>query len=486
MAKCSSPRFNRVRGARSALPMWSIQARILAVAILLSWSGAARAQETPAQPMPKVLRYEEDYSYLADETRRADFWDPIKFIPLTSSKKTYLSLGGELRERFESTENPAFGLAGIDHDDVLMHRLLLSADLHIGKEFRTFIQLGNHEQIGRDPALPTDENDLDLQQGFVEGALDLNDEQHAGLRVGRQEMLFGSGRLITVREGPNIRRSFDGARAIYRSDAINLDGFLVQTVDLERGIFDDEPDHDETLWGFYGVLPLTSQGSGPHLDLYYLGTERKPAIYAAGTENEQRHTVGGRLWGIEGNVDYNVEAIYQFGEFGDADISAWGVSSDIGVAFPDLPLSPRIGLKTDAESGDDDLDDGHLKTFNPLFPNNAYFSEAALGAPMNDLDVHPNITLYLADSLSLQLGVDFLWREETEDAVYTAGLTPVPGTAGGSDAYVGNLITAHMQWRPDRHLEFIADYTHFNAGETIEQAGGEDVDFFMLSGAYRF
>jgi hypothetical protein len=43
-----------------------------------------------------------------------------------------------------------------------------------------------------------------------------------------------------------------------------------------------------------------------------------------------------------------------------------------------------------------------------------------------------------------------------------------------------------MEWRPDRHLEFIADYTRFNAGKTIERAGGGDVDFFMLSAAYRF
>ena len=70
--------------------------------------------------------------------------------------------------------------------------------------------------------------------------------------------------------------------------------------------------------------------------------------------------------------------------------------------------------------------------------------------------------------------------------MYTASLTPIPGTAGGDDPYIGNLITIHGEWRPDRHLEFNADYTHFNAGGTVEQAGGSDVDFFMLSAAYRF
>ena len=31
------------------------------------------------------------------------------------------------------------------------------------------------------------------------------------LRIGRQEMSYGSSRLVSVREGPNVRRSFDGA-----------------------------------------------------------------------------------------------------------------------------------------------------------------------------------------------------------------------------------------------------------------------------------
>jgi hypothetical protein len=33
-------------------------------------------------PAYKLLRYEEDYSYLKDPSRRTDFWDPIKYIPL--------------------------------------------------------------------------------------------------------------------------------------------------------------------------------------------------------------------------------------------------------------------------------------------------------------------------------------------------------------------------------------------------------------------
>ena len=36
----------------------------------------------------------------------------------------------------------------------------------------------------------------------------------SNFRVGRQELEYGSGRLIDVREGPNVRLSFDGFKVL--------------------------------------------------------------------------------------------------------------------------------------------------------------------------------------------------------------------------------------------------------------------------------
>src|SRR5207237_5136336 len=41
-----------------------------------------KSKDGAAPPGYKLLRYEEDYSYLKDPSRRTDFWDPIKYIPL--------------------------------------------------------------------------------------------------------------------------------------------------------------------------------------------------------------------------------------------------------------------------------------------------------------------------------------------------------------------------------------------------------------------
>jgi len=210
-------------------------ALVLLGTILLPAVAAAQS-EAPAY---KPLRYDEDYSYLSDPQKRTDFWDPIKYIPLGNNPNTYLSFGGELRERAEYYSAPAFGLGGGGNDGYLFHRLLLSADLHATEYFRIFVQLGDELEVGKDkPLSPTDVDRLDLQQGFADVRLPITSDFEPTLRAGRQEMSFGSQRLVSVREPPNVRRSFDGFRFFDTIGAARIDAFVTRPVELERGVFD--------------------------------------------------------------------------------------------------------------------------------------------------------------------------------------------------------------------------------------------------------
>ncbi|MCR2572501.1 alginate export family protein, partial [Salmonella enterica] len=82
------------------------------------------------------------------------------------------------------------------------------------------------------------------------------------------------------------------------------------------------------------------------------------------------------------------------------DIRAWTLATDTGLRWTELPLQPRLGLKADIASGDGNLHDGRLGTFNALFPKSAYFSEASLLAPANLMDVQPTLTLRLHDAVT--------------------------------------------------------------------------------------
>ena len=54
-------------------------------------------------------------------------------------------------------------------------------------------------------------------------------------------MAYGSGRLIDVREGANLRRSFDAARMLLKAGDWQVDGFWSKPVRNRPGVFDDDP-----------------------------------------------------------------------------------------------------------------------------------------------------------------------------------------------------------------------------------------------------
>src|SRR6185369_1906959 len=151
---------------------------------------------------------------------RTDPFDPIKYIPLDSDDpKTYLSLGGELRERFEHFTNPGFGVPPNPHEDnYLLQRIAIHADLHLTEHFRVFVKGISGLQLGSTQETPPVNQDaVDLQQAFADVRID----DHAApgpayivLRGGRFQMTFGSGRLVATRQGPNIPVKFDGGQLI--------------------------------------------------------------------------------------------------------------------------------------------------------------------------------------------------------------------------------------------------------------------------------
>lgn len=401
----------------------------------------------------------------------------LKDIPLSPDGSVSLSLGGQLRIRPEFSRQPVFGLSAPAHNNGLLIRSFLSADLKLGPYLRTFVEFVSGQLPIWSVSPPGTQLDrLDLLQGYGE----LNLPVAAGslmLRGGRQEMSFGSSRLVSVREGTNVRRAFDGVRAAWiAAPDQRVDAFIVRPVIPLSGLFDDKSDPAQGFWGVYWTSPVPGL---PALkaDLYYLGLERENARFAQGTADERRHTVGSRLFGKATGFDWNVEGAFQFGSFGQADIRAWTVSANLGYSFPDLPFSPRIGLNADAISGDGNLRDGRLGTFNPLFPKLPYFSEANLVGPANLLDIQPNVTLTLLPKVTLTVGWNPLWKQEEADAFYGPAVTPVARTAGGAGRYMGQQISTTLEWSPTDHVTLGGTYVGYTPGERIRQAGGVSGSF---------
>ena len=284
-----------------------------ALVLLVVITGANRilGQEKPAslpRPLYPLPRYEEDWSFLSDPAKRDDFWDRIKFIPLNEDRNIFLSLGGEIRETYERFHNTNFGLSPDDQDGYLLQRYLFHVDFHAGERFRFFGELNSSLEDGRTGGpRPLDEDKFDVHQGFVDFVvLKPRENSSLTLRVGRQEMAFGSGRMIDLREGPNVPLSFDGFRLSWKSPEWQVDGFATRPVQNKPGVFDDPPQHDFAFWGLYATHPL-HQTQRKAFDFYYLGLDLKHAVFNQGAGHEKRHTLGARVWGERGQWVDSVE-----------------------------------------------------------------------------------------------------------------------------------------------------------------------------------
>jgi hypothetical protein len=464
--------------------------RLAPLAALLAGPLPGRAQEhLLAPPGYKMERAQENYRYLASDTStvRPDLFDPVKFIPLSASKRSFLSVGGEIRLQYQRINNNDWGAGEEDPSGYLLERYMLHVDAQFGPHVRLFGQLKSGLAHFKSYAPEvTEEDQFDLHQAFVDlstgpGARSLT------LRLGRQEMAYGSSRLISWREAPNVRQTFDGGRFMWHLPSLQVDGFVTRPATTKPGIFDDNANPNVWFWGLYGVKNLKPLHGG--IDLYYLGFDNKLARYQQGTAAERRHSVGTRLWGAPGNWRYNAEAVYQFGSFGPGSIRAWTASGEFGYLFKELPLRPLLQLRTEYISGDQNRENPNLQTFNPLFPKGAYFGQAALIGPANLYDLHPVLTLYpaRADNLALSFDWDFFWRARATDGLYSVPyVLNRPGNASQA-TYVGDQLTLEMDWQVQRHWELELFLTYFRAGAFLKESGpGLDQTYVLPRVTFRF
>src|SRR5215470_3649352 len=163
----------------------------------------------PSRTSYATLRYEEDYSFLRDPSCRTDPWDGFKYVPLDLDGDVYLSTGGDARVKYEYLRNFRWGQPPEDHDGYVLQRLLVHGDLHVARYARAFVQLESSLEEGRKGGpRPVDEDKLDVNQAFLDAVAPLDGGRSLTLRVGRQELAYGSQRLVSVREVANVRRTF--------------------------------------------------------------------------------------------------------------------------------------------------------------------------------------------------------------------------------------------------------------------------------------
>ncbi|MEL6974598.1 MAG: alginate export family protein [Bacteroidota bacterium] len=444
-----------------------------------------QAQEEPETKEPPAFMNDsadEDYQYLRDEETAEEyekmFAQSLKFIGLNADKTAYLSLGGSYRPRFESTTNENYTT---EDDSYYSHRLSFHTNLILGKHLRVFGELYHgFTSGGIDRSLEDDE--LALHQAFVEFSIPSKQNEFV-FTLGRKQLTYGAGRLLDRRDGPNIRRSLDLVKADYLFNQNSVEVLFGREVDPQFEVFDNDftlfngNSGNPSFWGVYADFEV-----GKILgktELYYLGFHSDFSAFSDLSGEETRHSIGIRRYGTIGKrMVFNTELVYQFGDLGDASISAFNFEFDYKYILINTGWTPTFGLKFDYSSGDKDRGDNKLQTYNPVFVNPALYSLAAVNTPVNLNGLHPNFKIYPFKNFSIYMDYAFFFRSSKDDGLYTPPRFQIREATEGSSAYLGSAIGVKILYEISRNIEFEWRSTYFIPGDFVKESGESESIFY--------
>ena len=394
------------------------------------------------------------------------------------------STGGDLRTRYDRLVSQQ--LTGRDNS-LQLFRARAFADIWYEDLFRVYGEFLYGDSIWQGlPPLVRDVNRGELQQLFADiKVLELGaKDDPVYVRLGRQELLYGSQRLISTNEWGDARTKFQGAKGFYRSDKLDVDLFVVQPVPVFPGRF-DSVDNNQV---FTGLWTTYKPKKGTFVDAYYLNLDNTNPNVARGRFRSGAYnvnTVGGRYYDrFPGGFLTDLEGAVQFGGWADQAILAQFASVNLGYYFPDVWATPTVWASYDTASGDPDPSQtGQRRTFNQLFQfGHYYFGFADVVGRQNIRDW--NLQAYAYPAKWLTTGAQFhVFRlDSNKDALYNFAGTPIrrdPSGRAGDD--IGNeidfLANVHLTDRQDIFLS----YSHLFPGGFIRNTGsGRGVDAFYL------
>jgi hypothetical protein len=457
----------------------------VAVAAALGlWSQTSHSQQQPepSDPYPLVAagwgpeaggglyysRWVEDWTAL----RAAGTAPDLKALPLPGG--ITLTLSTETRIRHDAFDNGRL-LPGDDYQQSLF-RNMLGADLRLTSGLRVYAELGSGYVNGRSGTASANlHNKRSLQQLFAEARITAGSTM-MGAMVGRQEFADGPRQLVSLGDGPNLHRTWNGMRLYLHQQRFRVGAFDLRATRLERGGFDEKVDHDQRLQGLNASF-VVSRGRDErnvYLEPFWIHSESPAAdSTAAAPGTDERHTLGARIWGQYGELKFDLTVARQSGERLDRDIDAWGIFAVQSLSLGDSGWKPRLTSHVDVASGGTPAS-RRSGGFNPLYSSSNYLGEGRFLSLSNLLLVAPGVAVSPSPATTLSVEYGFARRLSERDAAYAGGMRAYAGTEDVQGHEIGGLTrfagTWTGVWLDSTHVTLTAGYEYLAAGAVLDRA----------------
>ncbi len=440
----------------------------------------------PPQSLMAGSFFDADFRYLdKEDNQQHDLFDPLK--RMHGGDNWLLTFGGE--ERLRTMNEVDSRLSGKNNRYELL-RTRVFGDLWYRDAFRLYVEYLDAQSFGEDlPPLPIDVNRSDFLNLFIDLKLAELRAKPVYARVGRQELLYGSERLISPLEWANTRRTFQGVKLFRPGEKWDLDAFWVRPVPPDPS----NPDWTDNDQNFSGIWATYRPRKGTTFDLYYLDLDqaRPVATGSAGVKGGYNvSTVGSRYAGDYHQLLWDFEGMVQFGDWANQDIFAGSCATGLGWNFAKLPLNPQFWVDYEFASGDHNPGVGGTHgTFNQLSPfGHYYFGYLDLVGRQNISDLNLQLVLYPAKWIQSGAQYHHFRLDSARDALYNAAGVPLridPTGQAGTD--VGNEMDFWVNFHLSMHQDILVGYSKLFAGDFIQRTGSPlSPELFYLQYSFRW
>ncbi len=393
-----------------------------------------------------------------------------------------LSTGGQTWLKYHHEQNSRLTEAVNDYTQL---NFRVYTDLWYSDKLRVYGEY-NWADIAGEELLPTppDVDRGDIQNLFVDLKLFEWADKPVYIRGGRQELLYGSQRLISPLPWANKRNSFDGLKLFRQGEKWDYDLFWAQFVPPNANDF-DTPDNNQNLVGSW----LTYRPEkGTAVDMYYLLFDNDNNSVQQGIVRtpSETHTMGSRWSGDKDGRLWDFEGAIQFGEQANNDLFAGMATGGLGRHWKDARWNPTAWLYYDYASGDSDPTAGTVNTFNQLFPFGHYYHGwADLVGRQNIHDLNSHLYLYPAPWCTVWLQYHHFWLDQNQDALYNAGGVAIRrDPTGQAGSNVGDEVDLALNFHLTNYSDILLSYNKLFGGRFLEETAGvnqaEDAETLYL------
>jgi hypothetical protein len=382
---------------------------------------------------------------------------------------------GQLRYRYESRIQLDYRLPGTlgraatqslgDRGDVAIMRTRVGATLKVAPGVRGYFNLQDARTMGAEGSPSGTLANVDLYNAWLD--LDSLGTHPLFLRVGRQVLTYGEGRVVSGADWGNAGRGYDGARMRWAPGHSQVDGFVTW---LNEGRITGQ---DRLL---SGLDALWRGRNGLEAEVYQFRRDfgdagwtselgRKGGIHDA--------TSGLRTRAPRGAFELRAEGAVQRGKRAGDPVRAW---FGVGRVTADLKSAwkTRLYLEHGQSSGDANPTDALFQRFDPVYwAGHSFQGTLDIVGESNVSDWCGGVTAQPVKGWTVQSEFNTFSLSQARDYwVDDAGTMLRRSVAGAAGKSLGRELDATVRWDTRSKVAVLVGASRFWRGEYVRNSGG--------------